>query len=62
MTAIKELTMNIQSHRFGRAAVILAAGAFLAACSSKPRERSAEGNDSPDYYGASGTGTDSIYP
>jgi hypothetical protein len=70
MTAIKEIIMNIQSHRqshrqsrwLGRAAAILAAGAFLAACSSKPRERSAESGGNTEYYSASAAGTDSIYP
>lgn len=59
--------MNIKSHRLGRVAVIFATGACLAACSSKPRERSAaESAESAgtDYYGsgAADAGTDSTYP
>jgi hypothetical protein len=63
MTAIKELIMINQSHRLGGAAVILAAGALLAACSSKPREGSAETSGNSDYYGGSGaySNTDSVY-
>ena len=69
MTAIKEHIMINQTHRRGGAAVILAAGALLAACSSnKPREQSAEGSGNSGYntgtYGASGADskTDSTYP
>ena len=58
--------MNIQSHKLGRAAVIFATGACLAACSSKPRERSAAENQGggPGYYGNdnAAAGTDSTYP
>ncbi len=53
--------MNHQTHRPFGAAAILAASAFLAACSStsKTRERSAKDVGNPGYYGSSGTGTDS---
>jgi hypothetical protein len=63
-SAIKEHSMNIQSHRLGRAVVIFATGACLAACSSKPRESSASESGGTDYYGSSGAeaSTDSTYP
>jgi hypothetical protein len=65
MTAIKEHIMINQKHRRGGAALILATGALLAACSSnKPSGRSAEGTANPGSYGASGADskTDSTYP
>lgn len=60
--------MNHLNHRRGRATLILAAGALLAACSSnRPGGRSAEekgDSGNPGYYGAGGADakTDSAYP